>query len=398
MSSSPTAIPEDVVVAIFLKLPVKSLVQLRCVSKSWLAIIDSPMFIRVHSNQSLKTSFTSSSDIFILSYSSPPCIVDVDDSDFDSHYVTSKELNMNGECVMDLVGYCRGMICLREFSKRDKTINFIICNPLSRESWKVKILWGWDFGYDDHWVFVYDHVNDDLKLVTMADDTIKTIEVYSCFRSHDDDSCKMMIKKKIDNVFPSPDNHNRNSCVFLDGTNSIHWIAKKCGEDDHINHKYDQDKIVAAFNFETESFYLVPLPEAGGDALRITALGSLKGCLIFCELSSDQTIGVWMMKDYGIKESRIRFASLNQVWYMNLIPTAYSKCCRKLLVMRDKKLYWYHLDKKNWRKIQFSGFPNSYIWNTSVCSTSLVRLKAQNNYDESNLTALGLSSIFLVLK
>ena len=41
-------IPEDVVVDILLRLPVKSLLRFKCVRKNWCALIKSPSFIREH--------------------------------------------------------------------------------------------------------------------------------------------------------------------------------------------------------------------------------------------------------------------------------------------------------------------------------------------------------------
>ena len=43
-------LPEDVLMDVFARLPVKSLLQFKCVCKSWYAIIRDPIFITKHLN------------------------------------------------------------------------------------------------------------------------------------------------------------------------------------------------------------------------------------------------------------------------------------------------------------------------------------------------------------
>ncbi|KAL3532591.1 hypothetical protein ACH5RR_006112 [Cinchona calisaya] len=372
---SATEIPEDLIIEIFLRLPAKSLIRLRCLSKFWLSIIASSKFIRMHSYQTLKTGCTSSSDIFIGSSRSNCSIVDLNDSDSD--YTTAKKINIIEKCAVNIVGCCRGIICFVVFNHRRDALNLIMWNPSTREHWEVEVLIEtdsyshnvqyWAYRYYDHWIFGYDHVNDDFKLVRISTD-INTIKVYGSLRNR---YWKMM--NKVDNVFPCSCDDDK-SYVFVDGTNSIHWTLPRAdGEKDNNN-------IIVAFNFETHSFSSVPLPAADhnreGDGWRITALGSLKCCLIFSEYCGyDQTVDVWMMRDYGIKESWIKLAILTQVRNKMLIPIAYSNCQRKLLFMRRNRLYWYDLEKKDWTRIHISGLPRKHIFKASICPTSLLRLK-----------------------
>jgi hypothetical protein len=44
-------LPSDVVVKILIRLPVKSLVRLRCVCKDWCSLISSNTFIATHTNR-----------------------------------------------------------------------------------------------------------------------------------------------------------------------------------------------------------------------------------------------------------------------------------------------------------------------------------------------------------
>ena len=44
------AVNEDLLVSIFIRLPVKSLLRFKCVCKSWYSLINSPIFIGLHLN------------------------------------------------------------------------------------------------------------------------------------------------------------------------------------------------------------------------------------------------------------------------------------------------------------------------------------------------------------
>ncbi|KAL3532587.1 hypothetical protein ACH5RR_006108 [Cinchona calisaya] len=91
------------------------------------------------------------------------------------------------------------------------------------------------------------------------------------------------------------------------------------GEEDNITLKIKPKNSILAFNFGKESFSLVPYAY---DVWSITGLGCLGSCLIFSEYSGT---GVWMLKDYGNKESWIKFATFTKYYWMDFIPADVQK-------------------------------------------------------------------------
>ncbi|CAL5336322.1 unnamed protein product [Camellia sinensis] len=87
-------------------------------------------------------------------------------------------------------------------------------------------------------------------------------------------------------------NHSFNS--FVNG--AVHWL----------NCAGDSPDFICCFDFDSEQFRVVPEPPEFGlhkefpDHIR---LGVLRDCLSICDFFSPLRIDIWLMKDYGIKES-----------------------------------------------------------------------------------------------
>ncbi|XP_074284069.1 putative F-box protein At3g10240 [Silene latifolia] len=131
-------LPLDVIRMILTKLPIKSVVRFKSVSKLWYSILSSPRFIFAHlefprpsTTQSL---FIRSNNKFqILSYENGDqstkmdnkCVID---------WVNEKVDFDVGNEKMALVGTCNGLVCLGSKSG----CLFIIWNPITREFYKYK--------------------------------------------------------------------------------------------------------------------------------------------------------------------------------------------------------------------------------------------------------------------
>nr|XP_009802003.1 PREDICTED: LOW QUALITY PROTEIN: putative F-box/kelch-repeat protein At1g13200 [Nicotiana sylvestris] len=129
-------LPEDVFIHILLKLPVKSLIRFKCISKTWYILMESSTFINLHLNHAInaKDEFI----VFKLSFQEDPfqhktilsfLFGDDDDDyltpvspDLDVPYLTST-FSSNYD---QLIGPCQGLIALINI------VDTVLFNPATR--------------------------------------------------------------------------------------------------------------------------------------------------------------------------------------------------------------------------------------------------------------------------
>ena len=109
-------LPYDIVLNILTRLPVKSVIRLRCVSKSLYSSITTPYFISTHLNHTKNNINRDNACVIHLPYSSrhaiPACTVALDRS-FD----TISEIRVPFDFPhprLQIVGSCNGLLCLAE--------------------------------------------------------------------------------------------------------------------------------------------------------------------------------------------------------------------------------------------------------------------------------------------
>ena len=136
--------------------------------------------------------------------------------------------------------------------------------------------------------------------------------------------------------------------------------------------------MIVAFDLVAEEFRIVPQPDHV-DGGFVMDLGVLEGqLLMICNYGND-FVDVWVMKEYGLKESwtklfKVSQSSLNRD-FGQVMPLAYSKSCDKdkvLLELDKEKLLWYDLRRRRAKTVRIEGAPNSF--NVDVYVESLVPL------------------------
>ncbi|XP_055809425.1 F-box/kelch-repeat protein At3g23880-like [Solanum dulcamara] len=295
MSQQMSYLPIEVIFEILLRLPVKSIIKFKTVSKSWLSLLSSPQFVNTHlifsrnnhknippklllstPNQNL------SKKIYTLFPALSKTFVRVD-----LNYLVKSPC-----CLTRFIGSCDGLICLSVEN------SLILWNPSTRK-WK-KLPKEPVFMNQDYcctYGFGYDEFNDDYKLVLVYSSKIKNIgnnefKVYSLKTN----SWKR-IKAFVNGYVYS------NSGVLLNGI--IHWDSRP-----HCDFNVDNSKIVY-FDLVNEKQGKLDLPSYDENEYVHWDLMSSKESLFgFCHCECQGAVDIWIMKEYGVKESWNKFASV----------------------------------------------------------------------------------------
>ena len=307
-----TDLSEDIVTEILLRLPVKSLVRFRCVCRSWLLLIQSRRFVDLH----LRLAKGNERILIyqIIREKSKPVL---------SFHSNDELLSVVAPYLDDIPGYdyffsfvgsCNGIVCLCA----NRIDGIFLFNPALRQSKRLPPRpFGCPPGLED-WAgplgFGYDPITDDYKVVKFVD--IWEEETENCSYPELVDN-KVEIYNLSTNTWRQLDGFSKqvgnHRCFSIFFNGCFHWYDDSGPEIQ-----------IVSFNMATEVFLNIPLPESGyldsGETtgnVTTTALVTLDECLAFIlytvhkrhtslntwEKVDDQFFDVWIMKEYGVKES-----------------------------------------------------------------------------------------------
>lgn len=288
-------LPEEIIQDILLRLPVKSLLKSRCVSKSWLSLISSPQFVKTHLKLSAENAdyanhriiFTFTNPCFNLKQCSVSSLM------FKPRTVTSNidYPNKSPYKAVWVVGSCNGIICVAIDEK-----DIFLWNPSTRKSKELPPV-GVEMkqGFYYMWGFGFSESDDDYKVVgvfcaygngcvlesmvmiySLRTDSWKRIEDFSCGIPFDDTG------------------------RFASG--KLHFAATSTVE---FNSRWN----IVSLDLKSEAYGTVEQPDYG-ESCSSSSLGLLGGCLsVLCDYQNTRA-DVWVMKEYGVKESWTRVASI----------------------------------------------------------------------------------------
>ncbi|KAL2922241.1 F-box protein CPR1 [Bienertia sinuspersici] len=381
--------PTTIFAEILSKLPVKSLFPMKLVCKSWYSLIKSPYFIKLHLNQTL----ISNSDRYLLK-SSIGAAFYYAKLDLPHNYLSFSTLEHPLEYEeVEVFGACNGVVCISNYDK----IDVFLYNPLTKSRRKLPpkripnpekdcVLFG--FGYDSK--------SDDYKV-------LRILQGFSCQKccydeaqvySLNNNAWKSVAFVSKPYFFPFADCHG----VLVN--EGLHYIVSSEELDSQ------QRKMIACFDLRTEKFSLMDCPlnddkskteweylefcvrELGGClAVMVTYLVKSYAAQMLPYLDGDDVrnrrllrADLWVMKEYGNKESWVKLFSTGKPVGVKLYctcirPIVYSKDGRRVLIDIDcLEVGWYDLESKTYEKVDARGLPQTY-YDTGYFAGSLVSLE-----------------------
>ncbi|KEH32820.1 putative F-box domain-containing protein [Medicago truncatula] len=338
-------LPLDLIAEILCWLPVKFLLQLRCVCKSWNSLICDANFAKKHLRLSTVR------QLHFLSYSNRLHNYILTSHPFHSIFTnitndfTQLELppnNHDGDYY--LVGSCNGILCLADYNE-----GFVILwNPSIRKSkelppfQKPKTLRhdGMTYG------FGYDPVTDNYKVVVILHYYIHDIN----------DNYVNKIEVKIHTLGTSFwkniqefhfDGHTiEGPGHFVGG--AINWRSLK-------DLGMENSCFIISFNLKNESFQEILLPDHEEIDTSDLNLGMLRDCL--CMISGDD---VWVMKEYGNKESWTKLFTVCHMQY----PCKSYGFTKVINIFEDDQVLLEFIDDSIDDSIEGTWIWNSVVYNS----------------------------------
>ncbi|PIA38343.1 hypothetical protein AQUCO_02800196v1 [Aquilegia coerulea] len=296
MSSMISNISEDVLMEILCKLPVKFIIQCKCVCKPWRTLVTTTRFVKFHLSQANKKSPN-----LLLASSFHKNFYSLDCETCDE--CVRLNLDMPPLNRISIVGSCNGLVCLSD----DKSY-VLLWNPSTREH----VIVHYDhLGSSDYrgdrinnnerstavMGFGYDSFTEDYKLVKIE----YFYDVYGFGTMTEFDRCEVRVStlgtnswRLIDDT-PSPPCYIGNLFRVAHVNGVLYWVGLR-------GIGIELSKSIISFDLRTEKFGEVSWPEFEDHSYRDLGLGVLRGSL--CVFSYHlEHVDIWVKMDYGLEES-----------------------------------------------------------------------------------------------
>ncbi|KAL2465974.1 F-box protein CPR30 [Abeliophyllum distichum] len=224
------------------------------------------------------------------------------------------EFSDNGDCEIHLVGSCNCLLCFIDSDQLIILWNLATCKYFELPCFKFT-----DFTYYVNYGSGYDGASNDYKVIRLINSNGKS----DCFIV-DFYSLKSKSWIRLEDLVSSI--HLDNYGILVGG--ALHRLTNET--------KWDDECPIVAFDLTKEEFILVPCVHLPS---RITwmNLGTFQGCLcLFCHYHV-AGVELWVMEDYGIKESWTKV-------YINNSP--YIPCMRVIDRSKRKSIMILEVIKK----------------------------------------------------
>ncbi|EOY20363.1 F-box family protein, putative [Theobroma cacao] len=335
-------LPQDIIVNILSRLPVKSLLQFKCVSKPWRSLISDPHFAKLQLTQSQRNGNFSSQRVLLIT--EPPesaaCEASGDDDDskliLKLEYPTAMKRTPDSDELMDgqvdLGGSCNGLVCL--VFENDRVF---LLNPTIRETKELAKLNAFDRMGTFSYGFGFDFSTNDYKVVRAArpsseDDASSETEVEIL-------ELKSNIWRRIEGFKSGIEIEGPG--IFLHG--ALHWLGEK--ESDGL----EIVNVIVSFQLAEEKFQLMPLPDQIEESNDSRVLGVSGDCLCLFNGCGERYFEAWLLKDSN-KSSWTRLFGVQR----DLVPRhrywekalCYTKSGKVVIDYGGRCLVWYDPKEK----------------------------------------------------
>ncbi|GMJ12181.1 hypothetical protein HRI_004887300 [Hibiscus trionum] len=292
--------PEEVILKILNRLPVRSLLRFRSVCKSWNILISHPSFISAHLQSSL-TRPPNNTSFLLLGCSKKyrvRCFLHYDNAGF-GRFKRLKFPNFDLPADYRVVGSCNGLLCLQLSYYGEDYFNLVLWNPSIQKYIYLPHL---SVSEDDdlNVGFGFDSRNNDYKvLVVGVDKGGSWIQPYLF-------SLNGNCSKRVTAIPPNYDFGPDGSLPFVSG--AVHWLGYQKRNAGEFNHA------ILGFHLSSEEFLVINLPECL-TGFRPLGLSIMKYGVSSIALSIDPGRGgmheLWVMKEYGVVESWTKVLALD---------------------------------------------------------------------------------------
>ncbi|XP_030934675.1 F-box/kelch-repeat protein At3g23880-like isoform X1 [Quercus lobata] len=290
-------LPEEIVLEILARLPVKSLLRFRCVCKTWYSYITSPNFISTH-----LLCYNNHDGGYVIHIHSQICTL-ASDRTFETISEVRFPFTFQSK-YSDLVGSCNGILCITDFVT-SKSKDVYLWNPSIRKFKRLPLTClnqtqvlnaAHGFGYDS--------LNNDYKVVRISWNRTKWIpppevEVYSL----SSDSWKRVVLEI--SWRPNVISYGLNGILafpFVSG--HLHWMIEMIEEGGGQERRCTS--MILSFDVNSEKFKELPVPDEGGCIAK--CLTSYKEKLALVKFGHgaqpfSRLCSIWVMREYSVLDS-----------------------------------------------------------------------------------------------
>ncbi|KAI4317737.1 hypothetical protein L6164_025584 [Bauhinia variegata] len=302
-------LPEELIIEILSWLPVKALLQLKRVCKSWRSLISDPQFVKKHLHRSITDARFSRRRFLLLTASSQRQLLSGSVQGlFENPSAISVDASFEFKCKYEIVGSCDGLLCLADYAKG----HLRIWNPFTRLRSK-KLPCFHDSNHDPCCItvfgFGFDHFTDNYKVVVInyyIDREESIVKVYN-FGANS--------WRQIQN-FPNVPLAYHGPGKFVSRT--LNWAVAGINNSGFpLGIGPLQQLEIVSLDLGKETYSKLQLPDIEDKELVFgwPMLSVLKDCLCFFYDYKESYLVLWLMKEHGVRES---WTKLMTIPYMGL--------------------------------------------------------------------------------